>query len=192
MQGLSPYTWQTVTNIMNLITGLIAAGLYGNIGLKVLYVEIGQAAFKFPPLTAQRGKLLWVAFTPIYWSVAFIISAAVPQFSFVSSLIGALFILSFTYTAPALLGLVYWVRKDAMTPEERFDPISRTYNHVDHGIKRYMRGFMKKPLFNTWNAIYFLGALVTTTLGVYSSVIGLIGAFAGKSVATSFGCATPV
>jgi hypothetical protein len=40
MQGLSPYSWQTATNIMNIVTGLIAAALYGNIGLKVVYMEV--------------------------------------------------------------------------------------------------------------------------------------------------------
>ena len=35
-QGVSPYGWQTVGNILAIISGLIAAGLYGNIGIKVL------------------------------------------------------------------------------------------------------------------------------------------------------------
>ena len=39
---LSPYAWQTATNIMNLVTGLIAAALYGNIGLKVVYNEVSN------------------------------------------------------------------------------------------------------------------------------------------------------
>jgi amino acid permease len=65
MQGLSPYSWQTATNIMNLITGLIAAALYGNIGIKVLYVEVFQEILNFPPLTVSRGKILWAVLVPI-------------------------------------------------------------------------------------------------------------------------------
>jgi hypothetical protein len=37
-QGVSVYGWQTAGNIITLICGLIAAGLYGNIGIKVRYV----------------------------------------------------------------------------------------------------------------------------------------------------------
>lgn len=32
-QGVSKYSWQTVGNVLSLITGIIAAGLYGNIGI---------------------------------------------------------------------------------------------------------------------------------------------------------------
>jgi hypothetical protein len=35
MQGLSPYNYQTAANVMFIITGLIAACLYGNVGIKV-------------------------------------------------------------------------------------------------------------------------------------------------------------
>lgn len=192
MQGLSPYGWQTATNILNLVTGLIAAALYGNIGLKVLYVDVLQEVFNFPPLTVQRGKFLWAALIPVYWALAFIVGAAIPQFSYISGLVGALFILSFTYTLPALLALGFWIKKDAMAPEERFDPVSGSYNYVDTGVKRWVRGYMKRPFFNTWNIIYMLGSLATTALGMYSSIQGLISAFSGSSAATSFGCATPV
>ncbi|KAF5505140.1 N amino acid transport system protein [Colletotrichum siamense] len=193
IQGLSPYAWQTATNVLSLITGLIAAGLYGNIGMKVLYVEFLQGVFGAPPLTASAGKMLWAAVIPVYWVIAFIVGAAVPQFSLVSGFIGALFILSFTYTLPALLGLGYWIRKDAMLPgEERFDPATGIYHYVDGGFWRYWRGFMRKPLFNSWNIFYMLGGMVTTALGMYSSIEGLIEAFNGKSQATSFGCASPV
>lgn len=34
-QGISNYAWQTTTNVISLTAGLIAAGLYGNIGVKV-------------------------------------------------------------------------------------------------------------------------------------------------------------
>jgi hypothetical protein len=58
MQGLSPYNWQTATNIMNIITGFIAACLYGNIGIKVAYVEVFQELLRAPPLTTKAGKFL--------------------------------------------------------------------------------------------------------------------------------------
>lgn len=192
MQGLSPYGFQTAANILNIIAGLIAAALYGNIGFKVIYIEVLQEIFNFPPLTKRKGKIAWAVMLPMYWAIAFIISAAVPHFSYISGLISAFFVLSFTYTFPALMAIGFWVKKDAMTAEEKFDPQTRRYNYVDTGLTRWTRGFMKRPIFNLLNLIYMLGSLVTTGLGVYSSVEGLIGAFSGASAASSFGCNPPV
>ncbi len=36
-QGVSKYAWQTISNTIALITGIIAAGLYGNIGISACY-----------------------------------------------------------------------------------------------------------------------------------------------------------
>lgn len=191
MQGLSPYGWQTACNIMNIITGLIAAALYGNIGIKVAYVEVLQELLHAPALTTKAGKLLWVAVVPVYWALGFIIAAAIPQFSYISGLIGALFILSFTYTFPAIAAIGYKVQIDAMTSEEHFDPATGTYSAIDSGMTRWIRGFKKNFALNSFNIFYALGGLVTTVLGVYTSVLGLITAFSGGSVATSFGCASP-
>jgi hypothetical protein len=192
MQGLSPYNWQTATNIMNLVTGLIAAALYGNIGIKVAYIEVFQELFNAPPLTSRTGKLIWVALVPAYWVIAWVVCAAIPQFSYISGLVGAVCILQFTYTFPAILAFGFQIQKDAMVPgTEVFDPTTRSYSYVDRGLKRWVRGFMVKWHLNTFNFIYFLGALCTAALGIYSSCLGLIRAFSGNSVATSFGCGSP-
>ena len=191
-QGLSVYAWQTATNVISLVGALIAASLYGNIGLKVLYIELLQGVLGAPPLTAARGKWLWVVLVPAYWALAFVLAAAVPQFAYVSGLVGALFILSFTYTLPALLAVGYWVRRDAVVEGERFDPATRSFHRTDTGVRRWVRGYMRRPLFNTWNLLYFFGGLATTALGVYSSVEQLMHAFDGVSAATSFGCEPPV
>jgi hypothetical protein len=192
MQGLSPYNWQTAANIMNIVTGLIAAALYGNIGIKVAYVDVFQALFKAPSLTTLRGKILWVALVPLYWALAFIVCAAIPQFTYISGLIGAVCILQFTYTFPAILAFGFQIKKDAMLPQETFDPQTKTYTYVDSGWKRWVRGFKVRWMLNSFNFFYFLGAVTTAALGIYSSCLGLKAAFNGQSVATSFGCASPV
>ncbi|KAJ6789633.1 hypothetical protein PWT90_08488 [Aphanocladium album] len=192
MQGLSPYTFQTATNVLFLMSGLIAATLYSNIGFKVIYLDIFQEIFKFPPLTERKGKIVWAFCMPVFWLFAFVVAAAVPQLSYVSGFIGAFFILSLTYTAPAVLALGFQLKSDAMVDGEDFDPETRTYSYIDTGLKRHWRAYKKRPLLNTFNFVFMLGGLVTTALGVYSSVEGLIGAFNGKSVATSFGCKPPV
>lgn len=192
VQGISNYNWQTALNVVQLVTGLIAAVLYGNVGLKVSYVEVLEKLCKFPPLHTRGGKLWWAALVPIYWALGFIVAAAVPQFSYITGFVGALFLLSFSYTFPAFLALGYFIRKDAMDPEtERFDPVTKTYHYKDTGFRRFMRGYMKKPFFNTFNLFYFLGALATCALGCYSSIEGLIGAFQ-KGLATSFSCKPPI
>lgn len=62
-QGIpnSAYRFQTLGNAISFITGLIAAVLYGNIGIKVMYAAVLRDLFKAPPLDDKKGKWLWVA-----------------------------------------------------------------------------------------------------------------------------------
>jgi hypothetical protein len=46
---------------VSFISALIAALLYGNIGIKVLYSAVFRDVFKLPPLDKKMGKLIWVA-----------------------------------------------------------------------------------------------------------------------------------
>lgn len=72
-QGISSFAWQTVANSIGLVSGLIAALLYGNIGIKVIYNNVLVDFFRAPPLETKRGKWLWVVIVPVYWAFAFII-----------------------------------------------------------------------------------------------------------------------
>lgn len=97
-QGVSKYAWQTVGNVLALITGAIAAALYGNIGLKVLYINIVENTLKGPPLMSKKGRLGEPSFRPslaikllttfpparavwgvaviLFWGVAYVIGSA--------------------------------------------------------------------------------------------------------------------
>ena len=55
------YQWQTLGNAISFVSGLIAALLYGNIGIKVLYAAVLRDVFRFPGLETNKGKWLWVA-----------------------------------------------------------------------------------------------------------------------------------
>ncbi|KAI0147811.1 transmembrane amino acid transporter protein-domain-containing protein [Xylariaceae sp. FL1272] len=192
MQGIANYKIQTAGNILNLFSNLIAAVLYSNIGLKVVYVEVCQRILGFPELTTKVGKIWWAALIPIYWFVAFIIAAAIPQFSYIVGLVGAIFMVSFTYVFPAWMALGFMVWEAAIVPEEeRFDPATNTYNYIDKGWKRWARGFMKRPLFNSWNVVYLLGALVTSALGTYSAAVSIRAAFT-SDLSTSLSCKPPL
>ncbi|ROV94988.1 hypothetical protein VMCG_08297 [Cytospora schulzeri] len=190
--GLSPYAWQTACNIMGVISGLIAAVLYGNIGIKVIYNNILIEFFNFPPLTTRKGKYLWAAVVPIYWSIAFIIAAAIPDFFGLTSLTAALFFVQFTYTFPALLGLGFLVQSEAMRGESSFDPYSGEVHRRDSGVTRWMRGYFGRYW---WACIlltlYALGGLVVSGMGSYSSIKSLIEKFQTPQI-NAFTCRSPL
>ncbi|KAK8130884.1 hypothetical protein PG984_007322 [Apiospora sp. TS-2023a] len=192
VQGVSDYRWQTALNVMNLVMGLIACGLFGNIGVKIVYIEVFERLLHFPPIHTPRGRIWWAILSPAYWILGFVLAGATPQFPLVSGLIGAVFGVGFTYILPALAALGFRVRRDAMLEEsERFDPATGAVNYVDTGVPRLVRGFMKRPVVNLAHLVYFLGGLVICGLGCYAAIIQLMGAFA-SGVATSFTCDSPV
>jgi hypothetical protein len=193
---VSPYTWQTVGNAISLVSALIAAGLYGNIGVKVLY-NIFMETFHAPPLTTRGGKILWVIIIPIYWTLAFIISAAIPNFFALSSFIAALCTMQFSYSFPPMLHLAYVINRGAVLPGEGFDPVTGRLTRQDRGFKRVMRGFfaggfMSYQLYlNIFNVIFCLGSFATAGLGAYSAIEALIAAFQLPSI-TAFTCTSPL
>ena len=192
-QGITPYAWQTVCNILGVVSGLIAAGLYGNIGIKVIYHNLLVDFFHAPPLTDKRGKWLWFAIVPVYWSVAFIVAASIPNFFSLTSLVASICIMQFTYSFPPLLALGYFIKKNAMQAGEGFDPATGTVTRFDNGVKRWARGFVKggRLSLNVWNVLYMLGALATAGLGAYSAVEGLIATFQ-VSTLSAFTCHSPL
>jgi hypothetical protein len=190
-QGISPHIAQKAGNVLGLITALIAAALYGNIGIKVVYSSIFIEFLHAPPLDSKKGKWLWVGLVPIYWGIAFILAAAIPNFSNFTNFVAALCILQFTYTFPPLLMLGCNIQLHAMQEGEGFDPATGTTTRLDAGWKRWIRGAKKMWYVNLWNLVFCLGALVTAALGMYSSITGLKEAFASGR-ATSFSCTGPL
>jgi len=53
--------------------------MYFNIGMKTVYLEVFQQVFKFPPITTKKGQILWYCLGPVYWILAFLVAAAVPN-----------------------------------------------------------------------------------------------------------------
>jgi len=189
-QGISDYAWQTTVNVISMTATLIAGGLYGNIGIKVIYQNLIKDALKGPDLTEKKGKIIWAIMAPIYWSLSFIIASAIPQFSNISGLVGAACILQFTYTFPPLLKLGFDIQVHAMLPEEEFNPLTGEVVRVDSGSKRWLRGAKKQWWFKLWLLVFSLGSLATAILGMYSSITAIAAAFAHSSV-IGFGCKSP-
>jgi hypothetical protein len=167
--------------------------MYFNIGMKTVYIEVFQEVFHFPVITTKKGRMLWFALGPVYWIVAFIVAASVPFLNGVSGLVGALLILNFTYTFPAILYVGYKCQVDAALPGEGFDPVTRVTTRHDSGWKRWTRGYFKNWHINIVSTLYFLGGAATSGMGSWAAIESLIIFFSGQSsIATSWGCSVPV
>ncbi|KAJ5820512.1 hypothetical protein N7474_006103 [Penicillium riverlandense] len=191
--AIQPFSLQTVANVFALLTGAIACIMYFNIGMKTVYIEVFQEVFHFPPIVTRKGRLMWYALGPVYWIIAFIVAASVPNLNGISGLVGALLILNFTYTFPALLYVGYNCQMGARLPGEGFNAATRVTVRHDGGYKRWVRGYMKKWHINIASTLYFLGGLALSGMGSWAAIEALIAWGEGtSSIATSWGCEVPV
>ncbi|GMM37403.1 hypothetical protein DASC09_047280 [Saccharomycopsis crataegensis] len=192
-QGISNYGWQTTTNVINLVSALIAAGLYGNVGIKCLYVCVFQRFLNFPPLVSKYGRYIWSIFVCVYWAVAFVFAAAIPNFSSLVSLIGAVCILQFTYTFPFFMQLGLDIQIGALLGDGEYDHVNKITHRVDgwNNFSRWARGYKQRWFWNTIHLVLFLASLATAALGIYASAESLKDAFA-KGKTSSFTCKSPV
>lgn len=190
--GQSIYGFQAACDMLVVVSGLIAAGLYGNIGIKVLYNQVFQEMFNAPPLTTKAGKYLFGAIVPVYWSIAFVVAAAIPDYFGFVSVIAAFCVVQFSYSFPPIIHLAYSMKKNAILPGEGFDPATGQTRRSDSGIKRYIRGFCAGRWYiNVWHIIHAGGALATAGLGAYAAIVGMIDAFKIPQV-NSFTCTSPL
>ncbi|KAF8313416.1 oligopeptide transporter protein [Clavulina sp. PMI_390] len=195
-QGVSRYAWQTVGNVLALITGIIAAGLYGNIGLKVIYINIVEGWFKGPRLMSPKGRLLWTPLVFVYWSLAFIVGSAIPQVQNISGLIASVAIMQFTYTFPPAMRCAYDIMTDAMIADGPYVPGSFSTSHrIDswRDWSRWKRGlFGGRWYYKVFNFVIFLACLAFACLGMWGSGTAIKNSFAAIGAPTSFGCTPPV
>jgi len=196
-QTVSPYWAIVVANIFYILSATIAAVLYGNIGLKVIYTNICVELLHMPALTKKSGKIIWIFMIPLYWAIAFVIGAVIPNFNALVGVVGAICVIQFTYSIPPLLYIGAKTMHNAILPGEGYDPVTNTVIRHDNGMKRWIRGFTggspieKVVMFG--NVIYFLGALALGGLGAYASIELIIETFAGGSPGlTTFSCTSPL
>ncbi|KAF8530236.1 transmembrane amino acid transporter protein-domain-containing protein [Hysterangium stoloniferum] len=183
-QGLSIYAWQTVGNAFSLMMGMIAAGLYGNIGIKVAYYEIIEGWFKGPPLMSTKGRIVWSFMVLIYWSLAFVIGSTIPQVQTISGFVAAIGIIHFTYTFPPLLLVGFQMQLDARQNDK-----GDTWWNISRWIRAFFYG---KWYYKAFNSVLFLGSLAMAALGMYGTGEAIRATFASGAAATSFGCGVPV
>nr|UJH94629.1 Mtr.2 [Starmerella bombicola] len=193
-QGINPYGLRLAGNILTIVSGMLAATLYGNVGLKVLYQGFGVPDLGFPALTSRRGILLWAVLVVAYWGVAFIIGAAIPQVNSLSSLVGSLCILNFSYSLPALFMLALMMREDA-SQLDSYDPLTGSVTRHDTwgNRSRWRRaiasGTWKRHLAKLFLVIMFLGGLTLCGIGMYGAIKNMITTYGGSSSAgKAFSC----
>lgn len=182
-QGVSPYNWQTALNIVNFVSSLIAGCLFSNISIKVIYNTFFRRVFKFPDLNSKYGNLLWTPMVILYWGLCYVIASAIPQFTTLTSLVGAVCILQFTYTFPPIMALGLDVQLNAMKADGPYDPVTKGTHRLDtwKQASRWIRGFKTKWWLNIFHALFFLASLATAILGVYSSALELKKAYGPDS-----------
>ncbi|KAF9919935.1 hypothetical protein FBU30_010357 [Linnemannia zychae] len=193
-QGVSKYSWQTVGNILGLFTGIVAAALYGNIGIKVAYVTIVEDWFNGPPLMSRKGHIIWSIMVVVYWALAYIVGSAIPQVENISSLLAAMCIMQFSYTFPPILRCAYDVLTDAMSDDAVYVPGNGTSSRVDSwkDSSRWRRGILTgRVWFKALNFALSVSFLAISGLGVWGSIVSIKKAFE-VSAATSFSCVAPV
>ena len=163
----------------------------------MLYNNVLMDLFNAPPFTTRMGKILWMIIVPIYWTIAFIVAAAIPDYFGFVSVISATTIIQFTYTFPPILALGYNIKLFAMKSSEGdgFDPTTGLVIRRDTGLRRWVRGFFAGGTFitiaNISHVLYTGGALATAGLGTYAAIEGMIAAFEDPQV-NSFSCTSPL
>ncbi|KAL7947139.1 transmembrane amino acid transporter domain-containing protein [Trichoderma barbatum] len=190
-QGISPYNWQTVCNAIELLTNVIAAVLYANIGMKVLYNSIGRYFFKIPDLNSRSGKWIWAFLVPIYWMLAWVIALSVPQITSWTVILGAGALLQFTYTFPVFLALGFRAQRDSILPQETYNPMDHRVERVDHGFKRWARGLKKELGWNIFDGVIYVGSLVTCVLGLYAGFKTLVSGYENSPSLVGWRCSSP-
>ncbi|PRT55647.1 N amino acid transport system protein [Wickerhamiella sorbophila] len=194
--GIAKQGLQVAGNILSIISGLLAAVLYGNVGIKVLYQGFLVADFNFPKLTTKKGTIYWAIAVVIYWAVAFIIGTAIPSISALVGIIGAFCIFNFSYTFPFMFNFVLMVREDAGRGDT-FDIQTITVTRGDtwRNASRWKRGLFYGGTYRSMVKLAFflltLASLATCGLCSYSAIEQAIAVYQ-TNVATSFGCSANV
>ncbi|KAF8663982.1 hypothetical protein AX16_000833 [Volvariella volvacea WC 439] len=191
-RGISSFAWQTVGNILALVTGIIAAAT--SLPSEVIYINVVEERFEGPPLLSTRGRLTWSVLVTTYCSLAFVIGSAIPKIASIVGLIAAIAIMQCTYTFSPLFRFGYDVSIDAMSGDVEFVPGQGTKNRIDSWREwsRWKRSlFSGKWYFKLFNLLFSLGALAMACLGMWGAGESIRAAFE-ISTATSFGRAAPV
>lgn len=193
-QSISDYKLQSACNVITILAAIIAAGMFSNISIKVLWQNIIMDIFKGPSLTSRTGRISWSGSTIVYWIIAFTVAAAIPQLSAITALAAALCALQFTYSFPALMTVTLQMHKDALIGDGEFDRKTDSCMKQDtwKQKRRWVRGFAGHWKWNVWHIILGFFAIVLAIVGVVGSIVDIVDTFNSEGAPTSFSCSSPV
>lgn len=143
-----------------------------------MYNNIFIDIFNAPPLNTTTGKIFYAALVPVWWVIAFVIAAAIPDYFGFVSIISASMLLNLTYTLPPLFALGFDMQRNAIRADqgEGFYPTTGEVRRSETTVKRLVRGFVSGGAFqvavNVWHVIYFLSSLSMCGLGMYAAIEG--------------------
>lgn len=195
-QSITSVKLQNAMNIIVIISFMLAAVLYGNVGLKAAYNGIFVPDFNFPLLNTRKGSILWPGLVVIYWAVAYVIGSAIPSISTLVSIIGAFCIYNLSYSFPFMFLLALMWRTDAGSLDS-FDLMSMTVTKVDsyRNWSRWKRaissGGRKRTAVKVSLFLLCLASLANCGLCAYTAIEGAIETYK-SSVAAPFTCTAPV
>lgn len=147
------------------------------------------------PTRLLTPNCLSTALVVVYWSIAFVIGAAIPQVQNISGLIAAICIMQFSYTFPPLLRLAYDIITDAMVGDGPYTPGQGVANRVDtwKDWSRWKRGlFTGRVWYKAFNLIIGLAALAMACLGMWGAGKSIQATFKNAGAPSSFSCHSPV
>lgn len=165
---LANLTAQQAANSIGLITGFIAAIMYGNVGLKVIYFTIVNDVFDGPLITTKKGTIVWSLMSTAYWWTAFIIASSVPNLGTIVGVVGSLCIMQFSYTFPSLMQLLYYINQGTTIKEK----------------------LTQKWALKAMDLTIVLASLAATGIGMWGSIEGMIQALQAGGV-LGWGCENP-
>ncbi|KAJ5197733.1 amino acid transporter [Penicillium cinerascens] len=187
--GISQYGLSTAGNSLAIVSALIAATLYGNIGVKVPNHSHLQQYFR---RVFQGSSAVNQIRYPVYWSIAYVVGAAIPDFAGFTGIVAASCILQFTYSIPPLLHVGFNTMRNAASSEPGFDVATGQVEVQDRGLSRWIRGFFGRRWYlNVFNLLYGMGALAMCGLGCWAAIENMILIYAVPQL-NAFGCTSPL
>lgn len=157
--------------------------------MKTVYLEVGQEILNLPPIITKKGRVLWYLTGPLYWIIALVVAASVPQFNGIANFVGGLFGVNFTYSLPGIMYAGYKIQCGAKLDGEGFNPETGVTVRHDRGLKRWIRGYRKTFVASSLAILFTCAGLATSGMGTWAAIEGLIALLGpGGQVATSWSC----
>lgn len=66
--------------------------------MKTFYASVLSKMFKTPKMRSKQGRGIWATCMVVFWALAYVVAAGVPQITTVSGILSAISAIQFSYT----------------------------------------------------------------------------------------------